>query len=676
MKLPTRLAALGAIFIALGAFAPAPTDSTPTTLAPRAPVSMPAPASRPADTAAAPVAAPATAHALTAEDAAAYFDGLLPDAISRADIAGAVIVVVKDGQPLLERGYGLSDVKARRPVDPDKTLFRPGSISKTFTWTAVMQLVEAGKIDLDADINQYLDFKIPPYDGKPITMRNLMTHSPGFSDAAKDLIVRDPKTLRSLEALLKSAVPPRIFPPGTTPAYSNYGASLAGYIVQRLSGEPFAAYVDKHIFAPLGMTRSTFEQPLPARYAADMAKGYRVASQPAGPYELVGESPAGALATSGSDMGRFMIAHLQDGEYQGQRILGAKTAELMHSPQFKPVPSLPGMALGFYQEPGNGHRVIGHAGDLNHFHSDMHLYLDDHVGLFISFNSAGAQGASHNIRATVFRGFTNRYFPAPTTAETPTWKDAKADGKTLSGHYVDSRRSDSGWLRIANFLLGQAKVTADPKGVVTISSYRGVNNQPKHWREVGPFQYQEVGGDSRMGAVVEGGKVTRIMTDDQPPVLSLQPVSAAMSASWNVPLFYASLAILAIAAVTWPAAAIIRRRYGHSFELGGRAALLYRLTRAVCVVYLAFAGLWFWFLSQKDIQWFSSGNDGIIRLIQLVGLIGVVGTLAPLANVAAVFGDASRSWWAKVSSVAIAVACLAGVWFAFSLRLITLHIAY
>ena len=168
------------------------------------------------------------------------------------------------------------------------------------------------------------------------------------------------------------------------------------------------------------------------------------------------------------------------------------------------------------------------------------------------------------------------------------------------------------------------------------------------------------------------------MTDDQPPVLSLQPVSGAMSApaTWNLPLFYASLGILAIAAVSWPAAAIIRRRYGHRFELTGREAMLYRLTRAVCVVDLTFAGLWFWFMSQKDVQWFSSSTDGIIRLIQLVGLVGVVGALAPLANVGAVFGDSSRSWWAKVSSVLIAVACVACVWFAISLKLVTLQIAY
>jgi CubicO group peptidase (beta-lactamase class C family) len=670
----SKIAAVGAMFVALGGFAPSPANQSPTALAPNPVVSVPTPGSPAADNAATPP--PMTGHALTAEDVGAYFDGLLPDAINRANIAGAVIVVVKDGQPLFERGYGLSDVKARTPVDPGKTLFRPGSISKTFTWTAVMQQVEAGKIDLDADVNQYLDFKIPPYDGKPVTMRNLMTHSAGFSDAAKDLIFTDPKRLKSLGATLNGTTPARIFPPGTTPAYSNYGAALAGYIVERVSGEPFTDYIAHHILSPLGMTHSTFVQPLPDGWSANMSKGYHVASSPPGAYEIVGPSPAGSMATTGSDMAHFMIAHLQDGDYQGQRILAAKTAETMHSLQFTPVPSLPGMAFGFYQEPGNGHRVIGHAGDTTLFHSDMHLYLDDHVGVFISLNSAGSMGAAHTIRATVFKGFTDRYFPAAPALELPTWKDAKTDGQTLAGHYIDSRRSDSGWLRIGGFLLGQAKVTANPNGVVTVSAFRGVNSVPKHWREVGPFQYQEVGGDSRMAAVVEGGKVTRIMTDDEPPVLSLQPVSAAMSATWNLPLFYLTFAILAVAAVSWPAAAIIRKRYGHSFALSGRAALLYRLTRAVCLVDLAFAGLWYWFMSHKGSEWLSSGNDGVIRLIQLVGLVGVVGAIAPLANVATIFPDASRSWWAKVSSTAIALACLASIWFAFSLNLITLHIAY
>jgi CubicO group peptidase (beta-lactamase class C family) len=671
----SKIAAVGAMFVALGGFAAAPASpsAVPSAISPV----VAGPTSGAPSAGGAVASAVTTAHPLTAEDVAAYFDGMLPSEMERADIAGVVIVVVKDGQPLFERGYGLADVKAGRPVDPDTTLFRPGSISKLFTWTSVMQLVEAGKIDLDADINQYLDFKVPPYDGKPMTMRQLMTHSAGFADASKDLFPPDLEHLKPLSRMGEVAMPARIFPPGTTPAYSNYGASLAGYIVQRVSGERFEDYVAEHIFAPLGMTHSTFEQPLPKGWSASMSKGYRTASGRPGPYELVQMPPAGALATTGSDLSRFMIAHLQDGDYQGHRILGAKTAQYMHGLQFQPVPQLPGMALGFYQEPANGHRVIGHAGDTGLFHSDLHLYLDDHVGLYISLNSAGTGGAGSlgsGLRTSVFRGFTNRYFPAPKVAAAPTWANAKADGQTLSGYYIDTGRSEASWTRIRSFLLGQTKVSSGPDGIVTVSSYRGVNHQIERWREIGPLQYQAIGSASRMAAVVKDGKVTLLMRDDYPPVEALQPVPAGLSAAWNLPLLYVGGVILAIAALTWPLAAIIRRRYGHSFELSGRAAMLYRLSRAVCCGYLVFGYLWYWLLTKGGHA--SSDSDGTVRLIQLVGVICVVGTLAPLMNVGTVFADASRSWWARVSAVAIAAACLAAIWFVVSLRLITLNIAY
>src|SRR5215472_7255034 len=178
------------------------------------------------------VAAPLVKHALTREDLEAYFDGFFPDTLARADIAGAVVVVVKDGKVLLEKGYGFSDIKTRAPVDPSRTLFRPGSISKLFTWTAVMQLVEQGKIDLDRDVNDYLDFQIPASFPKPITMRNLMTHTAGFEEHYKGVGIDDPARLLPLRTALIVSLPSRIYPPGEVSAYSNYGAALAGYIVQ------------------------------------------------------------------------------------------------------------------------------------------------------------------------------------------------------------------------------------------------------------------------------------------------------------------------------------------------------------------------------------------------------------------------------------------------------------
>ena len=147
-------------------------------------------------------ASPASTPALTEADLRAFVDGMMPLELERGDIAGAVVLVVKDGKILFAKGYGYAEVAAKKPVTPDGTLFRPGSISKLFTWTAVMQLVEEGKLNLDRDVNDYLDFKIPAAFGKPITLRNIMTHTSGFEETAKDLFVKDASDMKPLDAYL------------------------------------------------------------------------------------------------------------------------------------------------------------------------------------------------------------------------------------------------------------------------------------------------------------------------------------------------------------------------------------------------------------------------------------------------------------------------------------------
>ena len=231
----------------------------------------------------------------------------------RDDIAGATISVVKDGKLLFAKGYGYSDYEKKKPVSAEETLFRPGSVSKLFTWTAVMQLVEQGKLDLDRNVNDYLDFKIPDAFGQPITLKNLLAHTPGFEEQIKDLFTVGSES-PNLGAYLKTHIPARIYPPGTVPAYSNYGAALAGYIVERVSGRPFNEYVEENIFKPLGMIHSTFRQPLPPTLAPSMSNGYQLASDGPKPFEVVVPFPAGSMSSSAADMARFMLAHLQDGK--------------------------------------------------------------------------------------------------------------------------------------------------------------------------------------------------------------------------------------------------------------------------------------------------------------------------------------------------------------------------
>src|SRR6476469_10212922 len=204
---------------------------------------LPQAAPAPSKEAAPPLQA-SPAPELTKADFETLLDALIPSQLRNRNVAGAVVSVVKDGQVLFQKGYGYADVEEKKPVLPDQTLFRPGSISKLFTATAVMQLVEQGKLDLDRDVNDYLDFRIPPAFGKPITLRNCMTHTAGFEEVGKNLFSDDSVHILSNETFVKEWTPERIYPPGQVPAYSNYATALAGYIVQRVSGEPFEAYID------------------------------------------------------------------------------------------------------------------------------------------------------------------------------------------------------------------------------------------------------------------------------------------------------------------------------------------------------------------------------------------------------------------------------------------------
>ena len=211
---------------------------------------------------------PSGVHELTASDVEAFLDGIVPLQLERDDIAGATIAIVKDGKLLFAKGYGYSDYEKKKPVSAEETLFRPGSVSKLFTWTAVMQLVEQGKLDLDRNVNDYLDFKIPDAFGQPITLKNLLTHTPGFEEQIKDLFTVGSES-PNLGAYLKTHIPTRIYPPGTVPAYSNYGTALAGYIVERVSGRPFNEYVEENIFKPLGMDSFNFS-PAPSAHSCSL----------------------------------------------------------------------------------------------------------------------------------------------------------------------------------------------------------------------------------------------------------------------------------------------------------------------------------------------------------------------------------------------------------------------
>lgn len=621
---------------------------------------------------------PQTSALLTSPDVQAWLDGFLPYALKRADIAGAVVVVVKDGHVLLQKGYGYADVAKQTPIDPETTMFRPGSVSKLFTWTAVMQQVEQGKINLDRDVNTYLDFKIPPYDGKPVTMRDLMTHTGGFEEDIKNLIALVPAKMPALGDALKRDVPARIFPPRQVPAYSNFGAALAGYIVERTSGQPFDEYVEQHIFAPLGMHHASFRQPLPANLMRFMSKGYEVGTREAKLYEEIDLAPAGSSAVSGADMAKFMIAHLQNGEYQGQRILQVATAHEMHDTPLTIIPPLDRMLLGFYEMDRNGQRIIGHEGDLQYFHSELSLFINHDVGFFISLNSAGNGDSRQAIRVAMLQGFADRYFPGSVSSGQPQ-ASSGTDNAKLVGTYYSSRRPETNFFSLLN-LISAATVSIDSKHDLVASPVMGLTGTPTRFKQTGPFLWRAVDGQDRLAAKLQDGRVAMWSEDGVSPWDVFIPVRWYKNPSFLLPAMEASIAALLLTGILWPVAAVIRWRYGARLTMTRTAIRSYRWMRVAALasglLMLAWLGTILLMISKFAV---SDAMDPLILALHVLSIIVFpLAVLFAIWNVVTVWrhcvgfaGVLAKGW-----SVALVLSTLILLWVAALFHLIGLGVTY
>lgn len=606
---------------------------------------------------------------LTVDNVSAWLDGFIPYALKTADVAGAVVTVVKDGEILVNTGYGYADLKNQLPVDPNSTLFRPGSISKLFAWTAIMQLVEQGKVELDANVQDYIDFQIPAPRGT-ITVRHLMTHTPGFEEVLQDLFVENRGFEEGdLKEFLVNHIPGQMFDAGTVPAYTNYATALAGYIIERVSGKRFETYIEDHIFEPLGMTRSSFRQPLPEPLAAGMSNGYRSVSD-GNPqtFEVVVSMPAGALAATGADIAKFMIAHLNG----GNGLLQRETAREMHETLDNQFPPNNGFALGFYRNDRNGQRVISHGGDTIWFHSDLNLFLDQNVGVFISMNSAGGPKAGP-IRRNLFAGFADRYFPerkrVPRVRPT-----AKEHGEAMLGVYEGSRASESNALAIARFG-GQFKVTINENNELLMPLVRDYVGQMEPLQEIEPWVWQAASG-RRVTARVENGVVKAIATE--PVVFAFTPVPWYRSSTWLNPAMVLAGIVLGLTFLAWPVRAFARRRFVVGFPYEGRNEKAYRAAPIAAMLVLLYLGAWAWFVVWISGDFYnleSARNESRLMLLYVAAVVPILATV--LASWTAYVKITSwRGWFTKLASVLLVLSCLVFVWFAVVVGLFSFNTSF
>jgi CubicO group peptidase (beta-lactamase class C family) len=443
----------------------------------------------------------------------AFLDGMMSVYMTCHHIVGAAIAVVKDGEIILSRGYGYADLARKIKVDPEVTLFRTGSTAKLITWTAVMQLVQQGRIDLDGDINAYLrDFKIPATFAQPITMRNLLTHTAGFEDRALGLAARTPADLSTLAEQVREKMPARVYPPGKVAAYSNYGAALAGYIVERVSGLSYETYVEENIFKPLGMNHSTVRQPLPAVLVKDMALGYTFADGQYRPQEFElfkGMAPAGAMSSTVADMARFMIAHLQQGRYRTGRILNEATIRLMHSRMFAADARCNGMAGGFWEYRQNRLRLLEHGGDTRYFHTWLDLIPEKKTGIYLAYSGTNVDGPTMN-RTGFIRAFIDRCFPQAHASVLKKLPGQKRWLASCAGFYWPSRSNLTGMEKLVS-LFSQVRIKTAADGRLI---YRNTA-----WTEIAPLVFQDSQGQDviafQRGA---SGDVTGFLNSRTPPL--------------------------------------------------------------------------------------------------------------------------------------------------------------
>jgi CubicO group peptidase (beta-lactamase class C family) len=579
-----------------------------------------------------------------------YMDGLIEAHMTDQDIAGATLSIVKDGQLLFARGYGHADLEEELPVDPEKTLFRIGSISKLFVWTAIMQLHEQGKLDLDADVNQYLeDLKIPSTYPEPVTLKDIMTHSAGFEEHVIGLFSKDSSDVRPLGEILEEQMPARVRPPGRFSSYSNHATGLAAHIVEQVSGQSFNDYVEEHIIHKLGLSHTTFRQPVPDHIPGKLSKGYKYANgefHEKG-FEYVPLAPAGAASSTAIDMARLMIACLNPGGAPGSMLLDSTTHMKMQSNAFRMAPHVNALPHGFMNMSMNNKRIIGHGGDTFWFHSLLAFIPEENTGLFVSFNTDKGGGTTLDILEEVM----DHYYPEKISE--PDYSMKMEELKQFEGRYRANRYPHQRFTKV------MALMNPTEVSVVDSSKLKVKDREARYYVPVDDLTFREEN-SSRTLVFKENneGEITH-MIDGLVTIVAFEKIPFIDSMQLHGTLMTISLIILIVTLVYWPLAYFIRREYRQPMEkhLPGKIKLWGWLAALVFLVFVA--GLSTMLSDSNQIVF---GLSPAVRGLFVLPLVGAALTLVVLYLTYRVWKRKAASLSGKIHYTLLVLVLLASLW--------------
>jgi hypothetical protein len=368
-----------------------------------------------------------------------------------------------------------------------------------------------------------------------------------------------------------------------------------------------------------------------------------------------------------------MIAHLAN----PSPLLNPQTKALMHTTANNPIPGLQKMSLGFYQSDINGHRVDSHGGDTVAFHSDLHLFLNDGVGLYVSFNSAGSKGDAHALRGTLLEKFADRYFPEQDNYKALDAKMARVNAEKLAGTWSTSRRSFSSFISVTDFI-SQTKIGVDEDGrpVVGGGLFAGLGGQARKWVAVGPMLWRDPDSHEMLGAKVVDGQAVRFSLGSVAPIIVWDRTPWYQNSSWLLPLAYLSLCVLFLTTILWPVRAIVRKRYAGSLGLEGRDLKAYRWSRIAAVAIFASVIAWIVLISTMfgDLNYLSASFLPVVLAVQVLSSVAFIGgflvTLWYAVTVWRRGGGWKATWKARTWSALLVVSAATILWIGLVYRLI------
>lgn len=586
--------------------------------------------------------APEPSQRLDAAELEAYVDGVVEAYMKRLGIAGVTVAVVDAQGPLLLRGYGIATQKAvPGRVRADACLFRIGSISKTFTYLEALKLIDAGRLDLDAPVNDYLpeDLALADDGYPPVRIRHLLTHTAGYEDSALGhLFARSPQEALSLHDYVLRHRPRRVREPGLHAVYSNYSLALLGAVLANVSGVPFEALMERELFEPMGMDVTTFREPLgeddertASAWLRDMwSEGFK---RTQGGFEkqdfeyIAQLAPAGSASSTSVDMARYMRMLLGRGELDGKRILPASAfARLQGEPLFRTAPQATGFAYGFFRKRYGDVHSLEHGGATLYFHSNMVVVPELGFGVFVSTNTDTGVRLAAELPGLLLE----RYFPA--ARSDPPQMPAADEGEALApylGAYLGERRN---YTRSEKLLLSTVvEVGATAGGHLTLSA----GGETSRWARLSDDVFASVEGPGRLVFLRDGaGRVSGFVSPGGHDVFD-------RAGAFEVPgRLYALLALAGLAAVGVLAGAWLRRRR-RCADAGGRSS-------ARWLAFTALAWLLFLALFATAFVQISAAGDAAIfeypsTLLRVALWAALPALLLTLASVALLW----RAWRSK-----------------------------